>query len=99
MNKPIFAVIDGISNVFTSWSEYHAATFSPDCVIECVRQLEVKGRTYTERREHLRDLAIDIQHADNGGMSWYELAILVDFFDKNARRYGLLTEFRENCIC
>lgn len=99
MSKPIFAVIDGISNVFTSWSEYHAATFSPDCVIECVRRLEVKGRTYAERREHLRDLAIDIQCADNGGMSYSEWAILGNFFDKNARRYGLLNEFRENAIC
>lgn len=99
MNKPIFAVIDGISNVFTSWSEYRTATFSPDCVIECVRQLKIKGRTYAERRENLRNLAIDIQSADNGGMSYSEWAILGDFFDKNARRYGLLNEFRENAIC
>lgn len=99
MNKPIFAVIDGISNVFTSWSEYHTATFSPDCVIECVRRLEVKGRTYVERREHLLNLAIDIQGADNGGMSYGEFSILVNFFDKNARRYGLLNEFHENAIC
>lgn len=99
MSKPIFAVIDGTSNVFTSRDEYHAATFSPDCVIECVRTLQVKGRTYAERRDNLRDLAIDIRNADNGGMSYGEWAILGDFFDKNARRYGLLNEFRENAIC
>jgi hypothetical protein len=99
MNKPIFAVIDGVSNVFTNLSEYHNATFSPNCIIECVRRLEINGRTYAERRENLRDLAIDIQGADNGGMSYCEWEILGNFFDKNARRYGLLNEFRENGIC
>ena len=97
--KPLFVVIDGISNVFTSAEEYHAATFSPDCIIEHINRLEIKGKTYSERREHLRNLAIDIQSANNGGLSYSEYAILADFFDRNAKKYGLLTEFRENAIC
>lgn len=96
--KPIFAVINGNSNIFTSPEQYHSATFSPDCNIECIKRLEVIGKTYSERREYLRDLAIDIQGADNGGMSYGEYAILVYFFDKNARHYGLMKEFRENGI-
>lgn len=99
MNKPIFVVIDGVSNVFTSWSEYHAATFSPDCTVEAVHPLTITGKTYNERRENLRNLAIDIQSAEQGGISYYELAILQNFFERNARKYGLLTEFRENAIC
>lgn len=97
--KPIFCVINGISNVFTSADEYHAATFSPDCVVECVRRLEVKGKTYAEKSTFLRDLAIDIQGADNGGMSCLEWMILCEFFRRNGKRYGLMTEFHENCIC
>ena len=97
--KPLFVVIDGIANVFTSAEEYHAATFSPDCIIEHIQRLEIKDRNYQERRENLRNIAIDIRSADNGGMSYSEYAFLADFFDRNAKKYGLLTEFRENCIC
>ena len=97
--KPLFVVIDGIASVFTSAEEYHAATFSPDCIIEHPHTLTIKGKSYQERRENLRNLAIDIQSADNGGLSCMETAILQWFFEKNGRKYGLLTEFRENCIC
>ena len=97
--KPLFAVIDGISNIFTSAEEYHAATFSPDCKIEHIHRLEIKGKSYQERRENLQNIAIDIQHADNGGLSYFETDILYDFFTRNGKKYGLLTEFRENAIC
>ena len=29
----IFAVIDDTASIFTTWPEYHAATFSPDCTV------------------------------------------------------------------
>jgi hypothetical protein len=32
-------------------------------------------------------------------MSWGELAYWQEYFEKLGKRYGLLTEFRENCIC
>ena len=61
----------------------------------------IHGRTYTERQSNLRELAIDAQNAiaDAGCFSFGELVTIADFFCKNGRRFGLLDEFRENCIC
>jgi len=94
----IFAVIDDTASIFDTWREYHAATFSPDCTISAVIPLTIHGSTYAERRDSLRNMAQDIQTADNGGMSYGEVATLNDYFTRQARRYGLLTEFRDNCI-
>jgi len=94
----IFAVIDDTASIFDTWPEYHAATFSPDCTISAVIPLTIHGSTYAERRDSLSTMAQEIQTADNGGLSYSEAATLNDYFTRQARRYGLLTEFRDNCI-
>lgn len=105
MKKPtlIFAVIreNGKENsgLYETWGDYHTATFSPEMDVVAVHPLVIHGRTYRERQESLRDLAIDIQYADNGGLSYGELADIQSFFEEHGRRLGLLREFRENCIC
>jgi hypothetical protein len=61
---------------------------------------KVSGKTYTERKENLRDLAIE--YSNNVGetcLSYGELAEIGCFFEKNGKRYGLLKEFKENGIC
>ena len=60
--------------------------------------LTVSGKTYAERKENLRQLAVEIQLQDCGGLSYEEEAILCDFFKKQGKRYGLLREFEENGI-
>lgn len=104
MMKQIFAVLKENGEREESWvfnniNEYHQATFSPDVEILCARVLEVKGRTYNERKNYLRDLAIEIQLADQGGLSWMEVSMLQAFFRANGQRYGLMREFHENAIC
>lgn len=94
----IFAVIDDTSSLFDTWQEYHTATFSPDCTVSACIPLQIHGSTYAQRRDNLRAIAQDIQTADNGGMSIGELATLGDWLTTNARRYGMITEFRENAI-
>lgn len=62
----------------------------------------VNGTTYAEKQESLRSKAIDFQYADSemsGGLSMGEYADVSNWFESNGRRYGLLTEFRENAIC
>lgn len=56
-------------------------------------------KTYTERKEQARNLAIEWQ-ADfvNHNYSWQGLSIAQEYFEKIGKRYGLLTEFRENGI-
>ena len=62
--------------------------------------LTVSGKTYAERAADLRNKAIDYQSSwyDFCGFSYGELATIQSFFEKAGRRYGLLTEFRENGI-
>ena len=54
---------------------------------------------YQEEKEKTRNEAIDWQ-ADfvNHNYSYGELAYSLDYFEKKARRYGLVKEFRENGI-
>ena len=94
----IFAVIDDTASIFNTWREYHAATFSPDCTVTACIPLQLHGSTYAARRDSLRTVAQDIQSADNGGMSYGEVATLDYWLNTNARRYGLVTEFRDNGI-
>lgn len=63
--------------------------------------LTVSGRTYADRKNNLRDKAIEYQNScyDFCGFSYGEIGDIQAFFENNGRRYGLLQEFRENAIC
>lgn len=100
----IFSVVnfpsgDSMSCLFDSMGQLKDATSYPNVTAAHVYELKLNGKTYSDRRESLRNLAIDIQAADNGGLSYMEMYNLQRFFERNARRYGLLTEFHENAIC
>ncbi len=84
---------------FTSWSEYHTATFSPLIDVLFITDFKVKGKTYADRKEFVRDLAIEYSNNQACGLSWYEVGMVSDMFYKLGKRYGLLKEFKENCIC
>lgn len=94
----ILAIIDNTASIFADWNLFHAATFAPDTIISAVFPLRIHGRTYAEKRAHLRRLAIDIQSADLGGISYGELCDLQCFLIRSARKYGLIQEFKQNAI-
>lgn len=55
---------------------------------------------YQVAKENARQKAIDWQNFFNEmSLSYTELAYWQEYFEKIGRRYGLLTEFRENAIC
>lgn len=55
---------------------------------------------YTEKKNAARQLAIDWQNeVSEISNSWEGLVIAQSYFEKLGKRYGLLTEFRENGIC
>ena len=105
MNKIILATLrDTETNeekmyTFTSWSEYHTATFSPLIDVLFITDFKVKGKTYADRKEFVRDLAIEYSNNQACGLSWGEVAYIDNMFYKLGKRYGLLKEFKENCIC
>lgn len=88
------------SGIFNSWKEWHSFTFSPATEIQAYLLLKTEGKTYEERKENLKGLAIDFQlYFNNISWSYGELAEINNFFYKNGKRYGLLKEFQENAIC
>ena len=55
--------------------------------------------TYARAKENARQKAIDWQtDYYNNNYSYGELAAFTEYFTKLAKRYGLITEFRENGI-
>ena len=55
---------------------------------------------YRDCKYILRDFAVMWQqNFDRFDYSYGDLSEWQDFFTEYGRKYGLLTEFRENCIC
>ena len=55
---------------------------------------------YQNSKEIARQKAIDWQYDfENHNYSWGELAYYATYFERLGKRFGLLTEFRENGIC
>lgn len=55
---------------------------------------------YDKAKTALHDFAIDFQRkASELDYSYGEFARWQDFFEFYGKKYGLLREFRENCIC
>ncbi|MBQ6630722.1 MAG: hypothetical protein IJH55_01130, partial [Romboutsia sp.] len=65
-----------------------------------ILDFKIRGNNYKERKASLRDIAIDYQ-LNFASLSWSygELAEICDWLYKNARRYGLVKEFKENGVC
>ena len=56
--------------------------------------------TYQEKKKKAREKAIEWQERfAEQSISYEELAIAQSVFEQLGRRYGPLTEFRENGIC
>ena len=72
-----------------------------DKQIICFIPLIVSGKTYQERKNDLRNKAIEWSNTQGeyGAWSYGDLSDIQSFFEINGRRYGLLNEFQENAIC
>lgn len=53
---------------------------------------------YQIKKDKVRQEAIDWQHNFQNIKSWSEYVEAQKRFEKLAKRYGLVEEFRENCI-
>lgn len=101
-NEIILANIHGVAYTYTGvnrWEALHADTFTPDPDYNVLVLGEIHGKTYAERKADAESKAIEFSHFDASGLSWGEYAMISGYFEKVGRRYGLLTDFRENAIC
>lgn len=64
----------------------------------CIVLGKLTGVTYQERKNDLEEKAKLTQYVDIGGLSWGELYEIQVYFETQGKRYGLLREFKENCI-
>ena len=85
-------------NLYFSYDQYFRDTFSPATEIEAIINFKISGKTYQDKKESLIQIAKDFQYYDEGGLSYGELAEIYSFLEKNAKKYGCLREFKENCI-
>lgn len=88
--------------IYNSWSAFHNDTFSPENnVVYILDMSKIAGKTYREKQAELRSKAIEYSNmiGEIYPISMGETKVIDDFFEKYGRRYGLLTEFRENAIC
>lgn len=61
---------------------------------------EIEGKTYAEKKENLRNFAIEWQQDSvENNLSWKEMIYWQGWSEQMGRRFGLLNEFRENGIC
>lgn len=87
------------SNLYSCYEDFFNDTFSPLCEVLSVIEFRLHGKTYHEKATAARDLAVEYSLTNYPGLSWGEVAKVQGYFEKIGRRYGLLNEFRENCIC
>lgn len=88
-----------VAKLYDRGEDYARDTFSPLVEPLTVIDFTVKGKNYRERQSSVRETAIDFQTADEGGLSMEELGRIGDWFQTQGKRYGLLGEFRDNCVC
>lgn len=90
-NKELFRMI----------CKYYVEQFDNNAFVTCgLREWNGNRKSREGKKEVLRAFAIDWQnYFDNNAITYAELANWQDFFNELGKRYGLLTEFRENGIC
>ena len=81
--------------------DYNAILNSNIVILKSI-VFEVRGDNYEQKRNSLRELAIDFFNLDLDGspvdFSYNEISIISNWFEKMAGRLGLLKEFKENGI-
>lgn len=95
--KENFAIYDKKNGGFNEWA---SDTWSPECKNINILNFVIFGKTYQEKKDFLRCLAVKWQlEFAQYSWSYYELYIINNWFYENGKRYGLLKEFKENAIC
>lgn len=82
------------------WAAWNSDTFSPYTNIKGILDFKIKGKSYRERQSCLEEIAKEWRnYFCDFDWSWGEIMEIESFFCENGKRYGLLKEFKENCIC
>ena len=74
--------------------------FSADAALIKFIDLSISEKDYISRKNHVRDIAMNFQDLfiDGFDMSYDDLFGFSAYFEKQAKKYGLVHEFKENGI-
>lgn len=94
-------VFDGEKHaaIYYSHDLFNRDTFNPLCEDITIIPFETHGKSYADRRESVRETAVEWSNCEAWPLSWGEVQIIADWFYRMGKRYELLTEFRENGLC
>ena len=88
------------SKLYHDWNEYYRDTLSLSVEVLGFTSYIVRGKTYDQKKECVRDIAKDTQilisHAQD--ISQEDLYEIKAWFEKMGRRFGLLKEFEKNGV-
>ena len=87
------------NGVVYDYNDLWDITISPGCDYDILILDGSHGSTYEERKASIEQQAIEYSHMCYAVQSFFDLANVGDYFDHYGREYGLLQDFRENCIC
>lgn len=86
-----------VNKLYYEYSELYHDTFSPDLDIVTFIRFTIHGKDYHSRKSSLEEIAIDwSNNGDATGLYMSDLWSISDWFYRNGKRYGLLTDFNEN---
>lgn len=86
---------------FYTPGEWITAISSHGTKVNLIIDFKTHGKTYRERKKSIIEKAHDFEalFSDYGvPISYGELSIFQDYFETQGKKYGLLTEFKENGI-
>ena len=88
------------SRLFQMICKYYVEQFDNNSFVVCgLREWNGNRKSYEGKKEVLRAFAVEWQRFFNEtSYTWGELAKWGAFFEEYGKKYGLLTEFRENAI-
>lgn len=91
---------DSRTAFYDSMDAYIRDTFSPEWGQDYLIEFKVRGRSYAEKKNHVRNLAVEMSTLplDTWDVPWFAEGDITEWFETMGRRYGLVREFTENGI-
>ena len=83
-------------HLFDDYRQYldEVGSATPIAIVD----FKTKGKTYADKQDSVRQVAIEYQHAERGGMFTSEYAKVGSWFRLMGKRYGLLEEFENEGV-
>lgn len=99
MKNFIVATIEGNTSVY-DYVDLNKVSWNPtfEFDFDFVIFGNLKGKTYAEKKQEVREKAIGFQRIDEGGLSYGEYAMIADYLMTYGKRYGLMREFKNEGI-